>query len=140
MSVATSHGGTDTAAAVADLIGFLETGRVPAGLFAADLFTDLTLPRWRLQGSTREEGVALRLQGHPSPGRVRVERVEQTGHGFTLEIEERWDAEGQQWYCREMLRADVVDGTIVELSIYCTGDWDRARQREHASAVRLVRP
>jgi hypothetical protein len=28
----------------------------------------------------------------------------------------------------------------VDLSIYCTGDWDEARQREHAAAVQLIRP
>jgi hypothetical protein len=33
-----------------------------------------------------------------------------------------------------------MDGTIVEMSIYCTGDWDEAKQREHADAVRLIRP
>jgi len=39
-----------------------------------------------------------------------------------------------------MLRADVVDGAIAQLSVYCTGDWDEARQREHRVAVPLVRP
>jgi hypothetical protein len=38
-----------------------------------------------------------------------------------------------------MIRADVIDGTIVELSVYCTGDWDEAKQREHAEAVKLLR-
>ena len=30
--------------------------------------------------------------------------------------------------------------SIAELSIFCTGDWDEARQREHAEAVQLIRP
>jgi len=55
-------------------------------------------------------------------------------------VEERWDHEGQRWYCREMIRADVVDDRIVELSVYYTGDWDEAKQREHAAAVSLIRP
>ncbi len=76
----------------------------------------------------------------PSPGKVRVERLEQTGRGFTIEFEERWDHAGQRWYCREMIRADVVDESIVDMSIYCTGDWDEARQREHAASVTLIRP
>ena len=128
-----------TTKAVAKLIRFLETGTVPEGLFAPDVFTDLALPRWRVQGSTREATIALRLEGHPMAGEVRVERIEQTAHGFTLEFEERWEAEGQRWYSREMIRADVVGESIVELSIYCTGDWDEARQREHAGNVRLLR-
>ncbi len=69
-----------------------------------------------------------------------VGRVEQTDHGFTLELEERWDHEGQRWYCREMFRADVVDDQIVDCAVYCTGDWDEARQRQNAEEVTLIRP
>jgi len=38
-----------------------------------------------------------------------------------------------------MIRADVVDGAIVDTAAYCTGDWDEVRVREHAAAVRLIR-
>jgi hypothetical protein len=134
-----THGQRAANAVVADLIKFLETGTVPDGLFAADAFADLSLPRWRVQAATAAEIIAIRAEGHPCPGQVRVERVEETGHGFTLEFEERWADEGQRWYCREMIRADLAGGSIAELSIYCTGDWDEARQREHAAAVRLLR-
>ena len=134
------QGQPDTSAAVAKLIQFLETGSVPDGLFAPGVFADLSLPQWRVQAGTAEEILALRTEGHPCPGQVRVERIEQTGHGFTIEFEERWDSGGQRWYCREMIRADVAGDSIAELSLYCTGDWDEARQREHAGAVRLIRP
>ena len=134
------QGRPDTSAAVAGLIRFLETGYVPDGLFAPGVFCDLSLPQWRIQAATAGEIVAIRAEGHPWPGQVRVERVEQTGRGFTIEFEERWDHEGQRWYCREMIRADVADDSIVELSIFCTGDWDETRQREHAGAVHLIRP
>jgi hypothetical protein len=87
-----------------------------------------------------DDAVAVRTGGHPCLGQVRVERVNQTDTGFTIEFEERWENEGQQWYCREMIRADVVDEVIVEMAVYCTGDWDEATQREHARAVRLLRP
>lgn len=121
------------------LITFLETGSAPDGLFAPTVFTDLSLPRWRLQAETAADLVALRAASHPCRGQVRVERVERTEHGFTLEFEERWVDEDQEWYSREMVRADVVDGSIVDLKIYCTGDWDEARRREHAEVVRLIR-
>jgi hypothetical protein len=133
------QGRPDTSAAVAGLIRFLETGRAPDGLFAPDVFSDLSLPQWRIQAATAGEIVAIRAEGHPWPGQVRVERVEQTDRGFTIEFEEHWDNEGQRWYCREMIRADVADDSIVELSIFCTGDWDEARQRQHAAAVHLIR-
>ena len=129
----------DTSAAVAKLIRFLETGSAPDGLFAPDVFSDLSLPQWRVQAATAEDILAIRAQDHPFPGQVRVERVEQTGHGFTIEFEERWESGGQRWYSREMIRADVEGGSIVELSIFCTGDWDTARQQEHAAAVQLIR-
>ena len=134
------QGSPDTSAAVAGLIQFLETGSAPDGLFAPDVFSDLSLPQWRIQSGTAEEILAIRAESHPWPGQVRVERVEQTGHGFTIELEERWDDRGQRWYCREMIRADVVGDSIAELSIFCTGDWDQARQREHGEAVHLIRP
>ena len=130
----------ETVVTVANLIRFLETGSVADGLFAPDLFVDLSLPHWRIQAATEAEVLAIRADEHPFPGSVRVERVEETGHGFTIEFEERWESNGEHWYCREMMRADVVDGTIVELSVYCTGDWDEAKQREHAEAVTLLRP
>ncbi len=136
--MSTAH--VDTSTAVADLIRFLETGVVPDRLFAPNLFADLSLPQWRVQMDNAADVLAERKKGHPFAGQVRVERVEQTGHGFTIEFEERWEHEGQRWYCREMIRADVEGDTIVEMSIYCTGDWDEAKQGEHAAAVRLIRP
>ena len=58
--------------------------------------------------------------------------------GSPLEFEERWEHDGQRWYCREMIRADVAEAGIVEMSVYCTGDWDEATQREHAASVTLL--
>jgi hypothetical protein len=146
MTTRGSAGATGTAErpetnnAVAGLIRFLETGQVQDGLFAPDVFTDLSLPHWRVQAATAREVIAIRAEGHHGLAQVHVERVEQTARGFTIEFEEHWDHDGQRWYAREMIRADVTGGSIVELSVYCTGDWDEARQREHAGAVALIRP
>lgn len=128
-----------TDVAVANLIQYFETGTAPDGLFAPDVFADVSLPQWRLQTATAADLLALRETSHPYPGQVRVQRVEATARGFTIEFEERWDHDGQRWYCREMIRADVVDDSIADMSVYCTGDWDEARQREHATTVRLIR-
>jgi len=129
----------DTKVAVARLIEFLETNEAPEGLFADDVFIDLSLPHWRLQAQGAQDAISVRTSGHPWPGQVRVERLSQTDTGFTIEFEERWENGGQPWYCREMIRADVVADTIVDMAIYCTGDWDEATQREHGSAVGLLR-
>jgi hypothetical protein len=123
-----------------DLVAFLETNVPPAGLFAPDVFCDLSLPQWRLQTEGIDAMVRLRLEGHPDSGQVSRWRADATPNGFVFEFEERWtDARGEAWYAREMLRATVSDGRITEASIYCTGDWDQARQTEHARAITLVR-
>lgn len=123
-----------------DLVAFLETGQPPAGLFAPDVFFDVTVPHWRLQALGRDDAVALRRQQHPAPGRVVRFRFDETETGFVLEFEERWHERGRDWYAREIARADVGEAGITQLSVYCTGDWDRAREDEHRRAVQLLRP
>ena len=122
------------------VVRFLETGDVPDGLFRPDVFLDLTMPTWRIQTAGAEDLITVRKQGHPGPGTVTRWRADPTPTGFVFEFEERWHSEGQQWYAREMMRADVTDGAIAELTVYCTGEWDEARQAEHAAAVTLIRP
>jgi hypothetical protein len=99
------------------------------------------MPQWRLQARGSEAVIALRKAGHPSPGTVPRWRCDVTRTGFIVEFEERWGAVDEQWYSREMARADLVgSGAISELSVYCTGDWDRARQDRHRREVVLLRP
>jgi hypothetical protein len=121
-------------------IAFLETGDAPAGLFAADVFCDLTLPTWRLQAAGIEDSVGLRRAGHAGTSTVPRWRFDPTPTGFVLEVEEAWDSDGEHWTCRELFRADIGDAGITQLSVYCTGDWDAARRAEHAAAVMLIRP
>jgi hypothetical protein len=123
----------------AKFITFLETGAVPQGLFTADVFCDFTMPQWRLQAQGIEEATALRKAGHPGPSRVPRSRFDATATGFVLEVEEQWDADAESWYCRELFRADICEGSISHLSVYCTGDWDRERVRRHGETVQLIR-
>lgn len=122
------------------LIRWLETGTAPDGLFADDVFADVLFPHWRLQAGNVTDALAIRSTEHPYPGEVRVERLEPTSRGFALEVEERWQHEGQSWCAHEAFRADLVDGRIQELKIYCTGDWDEEAVRRHAEQVTLIRP
>jgi hypothetical protein len=121
-------------------IEFLETNQLPDDLFSPDIFADVTLPTWRLQADNPTDLVAIRVGGHPDPGRVPRHRFDPTPTGFVLEFEERWTAGGQDWYCREMIRADVSEAGIHQLSVYCTGDWDEAQVAAHSAAVTLLRP
>jgi len=130
-----------TAGIAAALVRFLETGTAGPGLFAPEVFCDFTRPTWRNQSAGRAATLALRTDNHPWPSRVTRHRLDPTDRGFVLEFEEEWvDDAGAPWYCREILRADVGPEGIVELAVYCTGDWDPARITEHAAAVELIRP
>ena len=121
-------------------IAFMETGTPPEGLFAPDVFCDLTVPLWRLQSAGIEGIVALRKGGHPWPGRVTQRRFDPTPTGFVLEFAEEWEHAGQRWSSRELARADVGDEGVTEVSVYCTGDWDEAQRMQHAADVTLLRP
>lgn len=130
----------DVDAAVARLVRWLESGQAPPDLMTADAFADLTFPQWRVQSEGDSALISARHRFHPQPGEVRVERVDRTERGFTIEFEERWADGGRNWYCREQIRCDLRGEAIAELSLYCTGDWDEARVAEHAAAVSLIRP
>jgi hypothetical protein len=135
---------TETKRALADgLLHFLATGEVRDGLFADDVFGDISLPTWRIQSRTRDELVNVRLAEHPGPSTIVSSRFDATPTGFVLEMAEHWwDEPGREneWYARELFRADIGPNGISQLSVYCTGDWDTARRAEHAAAVTLIRP
>ena len=127
-------------ASVARLVAWLERGDTD-GLFAPDVFADLTFPHWRIQVEGAEEMQRTKNELHPPAGSTRVERVHRSERGYVLQAEERWENEGQQWYCREVFICDLdTGGRITELNYYCTGDWDEARVAAHAEAVTLARP
>jgi len=127
---------------VADrLVDFLATGQGGEELFAPDVFGDLSLPHWRIQTTSAEDLLRVRRGGgHAGGGNVRVERLLAGPTWVLVQFAERWPAAGQRWYAREMVLADVRDGRIVELTVYCTGDWDEETQQRHATTVRLPRP
>ena len=127
---------------VEKFVAFLESGgNAPEGLFAPSVFGDLTFPHWRIQTADANELIAGRRRLHPQPGRVRLERVTLTETGYLVKLEERWEDGGQQWYCREGFVLDLDEnGAVCDFTLYCTGDWDEARQREHANTVTLLRP
>jgi hypothetical protein len=122
------------------LVRWLQTSDRPDDLFTEDVFVDLSLPHWRVQGQGLDTIFEIRESDHPYQGQVRVEAVDWTSRGFLIQFEERWTAETQQWYCRELIHCIVRDGQIGELSVYCTGDWDQTVQLRHAKEVSLLRP
>lgn len=121
-------------------VAFLETGETD-GLFAPDVFADVSLPHWRVQTRGAETLISAKNQMHPPAGRTRVEKVLVAADGYAIKFEERWEDAGQHWYCREAAIVDLDDqGRIAEFHYYCTGDWDEALVASHAEAVALIRP
>ncbi len=140
MTATTTEVPAQVRASIDRFVAFLETGATE-GLFAPDVFADITLPRWRVQAQGAEQVIAAKVGFHPPAGRTRVEKVSVGAHGYTIKVEERWEDGGTQWYCREVFLCDLDDdGQITELSVYCTGDWDEAAVARHMEAVTLLRP
>jgi hypothetical protein len=138
-TVAAAEVPTSVRDSVDRLVAFLQTGATD-GLFAPDVFADVTLPHWRVQALGADEVIAAKTRMHPPAGRTRVEKVLAGPGAYTLKVEERWEDGGQQWYCREAFLAGLDEqGRIADFSLYCTGDWDEARVAEHARAVTLLR-
>ena len=143
MTTTATPTGTRHRARLADtFVAFLETGERPgAGCSPRTCSATSRMPQWRLQAAgRRRRSSRCGTHGHPGPGRVPAARFDPTPTGFVLEVEEAWDADGEHWYCRELFRADVGDGAISQLSVYCTGDWDAARGRGARAAVTMTRP
>jgi hypothetical protein len=129
-----------SAALAEQFVGWLETGVRPKEMFADDVFADLSLPHWRLQAAGEDTTFHLREDEHPFPGEVRIEALDRTSRGFLLQFEERWVADGERWYCRELIHCVVVAaGRISELAVYCTGDWSEIVQKRHSEQVHLIR-
>ena len=130
----------DVRTSVDRLVAFLETGATE-GLFAGDVFADITLPHWRVQVQGAQEVIDAKTAFHPPSGRTRVEKVLPADKGYALTVEERWEDDGGRWYCREAFLCDLDDrGRISEFRVYCTGDWDEAAVARHAETVTLLRP
>jgi ketosteroid isomerase-like protein len=69
-----------------------------------------------------------------------VVRTIPTVTGFVTEFVGRHDQDGQEITDRKILLAEVRDGRIAELTVYCSGDWDADLRARHAAETQLLRP
>ena len=109
-------------------------------VLAHDIFLDGHPPLWRFQLQGRDTFAAW-LKGYSPEGvPTTVVRTIPTVTGFVTEFTGRHDEDGEEITDRKILLAEVRDGQIAELTVYCSGDWDGELRARHAAETELIRP
>jgi ketosteroid isomerase-like protein len=93
-------------------------------VLANDVFLDGNPPEWRFQLQGRDTFEAWIKSFMPDGAETTVVRTIPTMSGFVTEFTGRHDEDGREITDRKILLAEVRDGRIAELTVYCSGDWD----------------
>ncbi|HEX6311735.1 MAG TPA: hypothetical protein VF152_08915 [Acidimicrobiia bacterium] len=117
-----------------------ETFEVPESAFAPDAFFDLNMPVWRFQLQGREALAAQLRRINQGPSRVEILRTVPTTSGFVTEHVEHQDVDGEDHSARRLWLCEVVDGRIVEVVGYCSGEWTDELRARHAREAPMIRP
>jgi ketosteroid isomerase-like protein len=121
---------------LADVFRTAEVGTV----LTDDVFLDGHPPLWRFQLQGRDTFAAW-LRGYsPDGADITVVRTIPTATGFVTELVGRHDEHGEEITDRKIVLAEVRDGRISELTVYCSGDWDAALRARHGAETELLRP
>jgi hypothetical protein len=105
-----------------------------------DVFLDGHPPWWRFQLQGRDS-FATWLKGFMPDGvDTTVVRTIPTATGFVTEFVGRHHQHGEETTDRKILLAEVRAEQIVELTIYCSGDWNAELRARHAAETQLIRP
>lgn len=121
------------------LVRVLENGEGAGELFAPDAFFDLNVPAWRFLVQHPEAFVDWWHEEVDRKGKVTVSRLARTTAGFVVETEIEFPHQGRDLIARQILLAEVVDGRISELVVFCTGDWDPETRARHVAEAPMIR-
>lgn len=108
-------------------------------VLADDVFLDGNPPLWRFQLQGRDTFDAWIKSFMPDGADTTVVRTIPTVTGFVTEFTGRHDQDGLEITDRKILLAEVCDGRITELTVYCSGDWDTDLRARHAVETQLIR-
>jgi ketosteroid isomerase-like protein len=108
-------------------------------VLADDVFLDGNPPLWRFQLQGRDTFDAWIKSFMPDGADTTVVRTVPTVTGFVTEFTGRHDQDGLEITDRKILLAEVRDGRITELTVYCSGDWDTDLRARHAVETQLIR-
>lgn len=105
-----------------------------------DVFLDGHPPLWRFQLQGRNTFNDWIKGNWPDGIDTTVVRTIPTATGFVTEFLGSHGDEGEEITDRKILLADVRDGRIAELTVYCSGDWAAEDRSRHAAEAQLLRP
>ena len=112
-----------------------------AELYRPDALLDVSVPQWRYQLQGREairQALAEELALVVGSGRVTAQRATRTDDGVVVELEVRFEQDGEERQWREV-HLFHTDGTaITEHLNYCTGIWDAATIARQAVEAPMV--
>ena len=109
-------------------------------VLAEDVFLDGNPPLWRFQLRGRGDFDAWMQSFMAEGADTTVVRTVPTVTGFVTEFAGSHVEDGEAITDRKILLAEVRDGRIRELTIYCSGDWDAELRDRHAAETQLLRP
>jgi len=109
-------------------------------VLAGDVFVDGNPPLWRFQLEGRDTFDAWIKSFMPGGADTTVVRTIPTVTGFVTEFVSRHQQHGEEITDRKILLAEVRGGSIAELTIYCSGDWNAELRARHAAEAQLIRP
>lgn len=113
-----------------------------AELYRPDALLDVSVPQWRYQLQGREairQALAEELAPLLGSARVTGQRATRTDDGVVVELEVRFEQDGEERQWREVHLFHTDGAAITEHLNYCTGVWDAttiARQAVEAPMVR----
>ena len=121
---------------LADVFRTAEAGEV----LTDDVFLDGHPPEWRFQLQGRDAFDGWIKSFMPDGAQTDVVRTIPTATGFVTEFTGRHQEHGEEITDRKILLAEVRDGRIAELTVYCSGDWNAELRARHAAEAALIRP
>ena len=120
-------------------VRFLETAD-PGDLFADEVFADINVPGWRFQMQGTDAIVEWMRGELPNGSRVPSWRSDPTGTGVLVEVEQRYDRDGEEISSRNLHRLEVRGGRVTDWTMYCTGEWSPALRERQAREAPMIRP
>jgi quinol monooxygenase YgiN len=124
---------------VARLTTYLETNRLPDGLFADDLVLDMNVPLSRFQLGGPAAMTELLAADAPHGRRFEEHSWVPTPDGFVLSWAWRTTGgEGESHYSRGVTIVELAGARIGRVTVHCSGDWDAGTEARQAREATMV--